>query len=109
MNPCNVCLYNPSPHDPKDHHAMTPAELTAARTKAGMSQAALARAIGYSKRTIQRYEAGDWPIPQVFALAVAAVSQPTTKRGGPKPRQSSSSQRPTIRPNTTPENYDAHA
>ena len=61
-----------------------PAELTAARTKAGMSQAALARAIGYSKRTIQRYEAGDWPIPQVFALAVAAVSQPTTKRGGPK-------------------------
>lgn len=65
---------------------MTPGELTEARKRAGMTQHELARAIGYSKRTIQRYEAGDWPIPQVFALAVATVSRPTTKRGGPKTR-----------------------
>ncbi|WP_299956656.1 DNA-binding transcriptional regulator [Acidocella sp.] len=52
---------------------MTPAELHAARTALGMTQGALASALGVGRRTIQQYEAGDRAIPELVARIVRAA------------------------------------
>ena len=46
---------------------MTPAEFLAARAALGMTQGALATALGCGRRTVQQYEAGDRAIPETIA------------------------------------------
>lgn len=53
---------------------MTPAELTSARKALGLTQEALAIAIGVSGgRTVRKWEAGDRAIPQSVAKLVAIL------------------------------------
>jgi DNA-binding XRE family transcriptional regulator len=48
-------------------------ELNAARARLGMTQKALAEALGLHPMTIARHEGGALPIPKVVALAVEAL------------------------------------
>ncbi len=50
---------------------MTAADFRAIRNALGYTQAALARALGLSRTSIARYEAGATPIPLVVAIAVS--------------------------------------
>ena len=52
---------------------MTPADLTAARQRLGLTQAALAPLVGYSRDQIGRMEGGHTPIPVALSLAVRAM------------------------------------
>ena len=50
---------------------MTPKQFKAARRKLGLSQSALAQALGVkSDRTIRRWEDGEWPIKRQTEMAV---------------------------------------
>ena len=49
---------------------MTPEQLRAARKKIGLTQAALAEAVGVHRETINRYERGVLPIHSTVVLAV---------------------------------------
>ena len=55
---------------------MTPQQLRSLRRKLGLSQRGLAGLLDYDLRTIQRWEAGDMPIPKVVELALKNVSAP---------------------------------
>jgi transcriptional regulator with XRE-family HTH domain len=50
---------------------MTPDTLKTKRKGLGLSQTALARALGLHLRTIAGYELGHYPVPRHVALAVA--------------------------------------
>lgn len=52
---------------------MTPADLTEARKRLGVTQAQLAKLVGYSRDQIGRMEGGHTPIPVALALAVRAL------------------------------------
>ena len=52
---------------------MTPADLTAARQRLGLTQAGLAPLVGYSRDQIGRMEGGHTPLPVALALAVRAL------------------------------------
>lgn len=53
---------------------MTPARLKFYRKdRLGLSQAALASALGLSRATLNRYETGATPIPDMIGLALAAM------------------------------------
>lgn len=52
---------------------VTPSEFRAARKRLGLSVAKLAEALGVTDRTINRYNGGDWPIPETVALAMEAL------------------------------------
>ena len=52
---------------------MTPTDLTAARQRLGLTQAALAPLVGYSRDQIGRMEGGHTPIPVALSLAVRAM------------------------------------
>ena len=52
---------------------MTPAGLTKARQRLGLTQAALAPLVGYSRDQIGRMEGGHTPIPVALSLAVRAM------------------------------------
>ncbi|ETD89843.1 helix-turn-helix domain-containing protein [Rhodobacter capsulatus] len=52
---------------------MTPANLTTARQRLGLTQAGLAPLVGYSRDQIGRMEGGHTPIPVALALAVRAL------------------------------------
>lgn len=52
---------------------MTPANLTAARQRLGLTQAGLAPIVGYSRDQIGRMEGGHTPIPVALDLAVRAM------------------------------------
>jgi DNA-binding transcriptional regulator YiaG len=56
---------------------MTPQQLRSLRRKLGLSQRGLAELLDYDLRTIQRWEAGDMPIPKVVELALKNVSAAT--------------------------------
>ena len=47
---------------------MTPAELKAARRRLGLTQRALGEALGVSRVTIARWEAGLHPLPRAVGL-----------------------------------------
>ena len=49
---------------------MTPLEFKEIRKSLGLTQLALANALGYSKRTIQRIEAGDYEIIEKTKIAL---------------------------------------
>lgn len=49
---------------------MTPETFKDTRKKLGMSQQAMAEALGFALKTIQRWEAGDKPIRASVAMAV---------------------------------------
>ena len=49
---------------------MTPKQLKAIRKRLGMTQTALAEAIGYTMRQVGKYELGQAGIPRVVELAV---------------------------------------
>ena len=51
---------------------MTPAELTSARNILGMTQGALATALGASRRAVQFWEAGERAIPELVARVIRA-------------------------------------
>lgn len=53
---------------------MTPAALTAHRKALKLSKVALAAALGISDDTIARYEAGTWPAPPWYALAIKGLA-----------------------------------
>lgn len=56
---------------------MTPADFHAARTALGLTQGALASAIGVDRRTVQFWEAGGRAVPETVARLVRlAVSEP---------------------------------
>ena len=56
---------------------MTPAELLAARTALGLTQGALASALGVGRRTVQHWESADREIPELVARVVkAGVADP---------------------------------
>ena len=46
---------------------MTPADFRATRTALGMTQGALASALGVDRRTVQFWEAGDRAVPETVA------------------------------------------
>ena len=52
---------------------MTPESLKAGRAEMGMTQEAAAKALGLSRRGIQDYEKGLYPVPKSVALAAAAI------------------------------------
>jgi len=52
---------------------MTPNNLRNLRMLAGLSQEGLAVALGISRRTIIRWEAGAWPIPRWVELALQSL------------------------------------
>ena len=52
---------------------MTPADLTAARQRLGLTQAGLAPLVGYSRDQIGRMEGGHTPIPVALSLALRAM------------------------------------
>jgi len=49
---------------------MTPAELLAARNILGLTQGALATALGASRRAVQFWEAGERAIPELVARVI---------------------------------------
>jgi len=51
---------------------MTPAELTSARNILGLTQGALATALGASRRAVQFWEAGERAIPELVARVIRA-------------------------------------
>jgi len=51
---------------------MTPAELLAARNILGLTQGALATALGASRRAVQFWEAGERAIPELVARVIRA-------------------------------------
>ena len=51
---------------------MTPAELTSARNILGLTQGALATALGASRRAVQFWEAGERAIPELVARVICA-------------------------------------
>lgn len=53
--------------------AFPPAALRELRQSLGLTQTQLAEALGISRPSIARYEAGTLPIPQVVALACEAL------------------------------------
>ena len=56
---------------------MTGPELQTARTALGMTQGALASALGVDRRTVQFWEAGDRAIPETVARIVRlAIAEP---------------------------------
>lgn len=55
---------------------MTAAELQKAIDRAGHTQSSAARAMGISRRTLMRYLSGEYPVPQLVALAVKALPAP---------------------------------
>jgi DNA-binding transcriptional regulator YiaG len=52
---------------------MTPTDLIAARKALGLSQAALARTLGVSLNTANRWEKGERPIPPYLWLAIEGL------------------------------------
>ena len=52
---------------------MTPADLTEARKRLGLTQAQLAPLVGYSRDQIGRMEGGHTPIPVALSLALRAM------------------------------------
>lgn len=58
---------------------MTPAEFRQARKRLGLSQEALAHAMGLSWASIQRKEAGSRPIEQRDVLALEALERRACK------------------------------
>lgn len=52
---------------------MTPADFKAIRKSLGLSQSKLGEAINRDRRTIRRYEDGEWEIPPEIALAMKAL------------------------------------
>lgn len=55
---------------------MKPATLTSLRTRAGLSQAALADKLGVSRQTINRWENGLTPISRIKIPAIEAACLP---------------------------------
>jgi transcriptional regulator with XRE-family HTH domain len=53
---------------------VTPDELRAARAKLGLTQLALARALGVTQVTVARWETGVLPIDKRTAMAVAHLA-----------------------------------
>ena len=53
---------------------MEPSDLRAWRAERGLSQRALAEAIGYHWRTIQEYEKGAITIPRKFELVLIGLN-----------------------------------
>ena len=51
---------------------MTPSELTSARNILGLTQGALATALGASRRAVQFWEAGERAIPELVARVIRA-------------------------------------
>jgi transcriptional regulator with XRE-family HTH domain len=64
---------------------MTPNELKDWRKKNGLSQAAAAAKLGCSRRGIQQWESGAYPVPKKVALAVTAVSADLPPYGKKQP------------------------
>jgi transcriptional regulator with XRE-family HTH domain len=54
---------------------MTPAELTAWRQQAGLSQAGLARLLDVDKQTVWRWEHGERAIPSYLRLALQSLTK----------------------------------
>lgn len=52
---------------------MTPAQFKRAREKLGLSQSALARALGTSRMSVWRYEHGESDIPRTVELALKGL------------------------------------
>jgi len=52
---------------------MTPTTFKTTRERLGMSRAAFARALGIAPNSATAYELGRKPVPQVVALAAAAL------------------------------------
>lgn len=53
---------------------MTPTDFRAWRKSLHLSQAAAAIALGLGKRTVEKYEAGELPVPKPVRLACAALT-----------------------------------
>jgi len=53
---------------------MTAAQLREWRARLKLSQSEAALKIGCSRRSLQHWEAGKYPIPEYIAMAVSAVS-----------------------------------
>jgi Helix-turn-helix domain len=62
--------------------ALTSEELRAFLEREGLTQEAAAAMLGYSRRQIAHYLAGDRPIPRVFALACRGLAARRAARGG---------------------------
>ena len=54
---------------------MTAADLKAARQSLGLTQRALAKALGVPVLRVIRYETGKYPVPKYIELAVQAIAQ----------------------------------
>jgi DNA-binding transcriptional regulator YiaG len=54
---------------------MTPDEVREFRARYGLSQPELARLLGLADRTIRAWERGEWPVPQVAALAMRELAR----------------------------------
>jgi transcriptional regulator with XRE-family HTH domain len=52
---------------------MTPADLKSARKALGLTQAEMGEAVGRDRKTINRYELGKLPTPQVVWVAITSL------------------------------------
>ena len=59
---------------------MTPAEYTAARLAVGLTQQHLADALGVHIRSVQRREAGDFPITREAEMAIRTLAGARRRR-----------------------------
>lgn len=59
-------------------------DLKAARLRLGLTQEALAKALGMSAVQLSRYENGHMPVPRVVALAVEALERRQQTASSPK-------------------------
>lgn len=66
-------------------HDMNPAEFTATRTRLGLSQSALAAALGVDQATVSRWEAGKARIPAAVELALTSLKEKNAMTN-PRPR-----------------------
>lgn len=62
---------------------MTPSDFLTCRNRLELSQAAMAQALGISRRQVQYYESGAWPIPLTVELACEALERRMSKKSAP--------------------------
>jgi transcriptional regulator with XRE-family HTH domain len=62
---------------------MTPADLTAARKRLGLSQTALADRLGVQRLAVGRWERGERAIPPFLHLAMTALADEASRTASP--------------------------
>lgn len=73
-NHCGNCSGSRADTRRRTYHPLTPAEFSAALVMLGWSERYLARQLQCDKKMVQRWSAGDAPIPQSLAMWLVKLS-----------------------------------